>query len=269
MIIIGEKLNSSIPAAFAAYRDGDEEYIRTMAGRQAENGAQYLDLNASMLPDEVEKLVWAAKLAMEACGAGLSLDSPDPHVLAAAAEKLGGRPLLFNSVTLEKERLEGVLPLLKRTDAGVVALPISDDGMPQTAEDRVENGKRLITVLTDAGVAPDSIYLDLIAEAVSADWEAPRRALEACAALRAAFPEVHLLAGVSNVSFGLPKRLSINRAFLSSAVAMGLDAAILDITDPQTRMEMLAACMVNGQDEYCAEYIAAYRELAEQGAFQA
>lgn len=261
MIIIGEKLNSSIPATLAAFQAQDEGFVREMAQKQADNGAAFLDINASMLPDEKEKLVWAAENAIAACDAGLMLDSPDPAVIEYALAHISGRPLIVNSVTLEQHRLDGMLPLLRSSGAGVVALPIGEDGMPKTADKRVQNAEKLIDILTGAGVKPGDIYIDIIVEAVSADWEAPRRALEAAARLRAGYPEIHLVAGVSNVSFGLPKRAFVNSAFLCSAAAMGLDAAIMDITNPSMRMQLAAAEMVNGRDEYCMEYLTAYREL--------
>ncbi|HEX3027517.1 MAG TPA: dihydropteroate synthase [Clostridia bacterium] len=254
-----------MPSAFKAYSEGNADYIKSMAQKQAECGAEYLDINAAMLPDEKEKLLWAAENVLSVCGdAGLVIDSADPAAIRYVMEKIKARAkkIIINSVTLEKNRLEGILPLAAENRTGIVALPI-ENSMPQSSEERVENARKLIALLTGKGIPVSWIYLDIVVEAVSANWEAPRQALLAAAQLRKEYPELHLVAGLSNVSFGLPKRVYINSAFLSSMIAMGVDSAIMDITNTEMRMQLGSALMVNGQDEYCAGYLETYRDVFE------
>lgn len=264
MILIGEKLNSSIPSACEAIKARDEKFLLEMAERQQAGGADYLDVNAAMLPDEPESLRWAVQTLLKTTKAGLVIDSTDPAAMAYALEAGAPEKLILNSVTLEKNRFEGVLQIAKRYHAGVVAMPIDERGMPKDAARRVENAERLLGLLKSAGVDESRVYIDIVVETVSANWEAPRQALEAAAALRSAHPDVHLLAGASNVSYGLPKRAYINAAFVTSAVAMGVDALIMDTASDEMRMRTRAAMLVNGQDEYCMDYIGAYRDIFEE-----
>lgn len=263
MILIGEKFNSSIPAAREAYASRDTAYFSDLARRQIEGGADYLDLNAAMLPDEPEALRWAVG-TLRGCGAGLVIDSADPKAMAFALGEEPPEKLLLNSVTLEEERLSGVLPLAQKLGAGVVALPIDERGMPKDAARRAENAEKLIARLAKEGFPEDRVFIDIIAEAASASWEGPRQALEAAARIRAAHPEVHLIAGASNVSFGLPKRAAVNAAFITSAVAMGVDSFILDTASADLALRLRAAMLVNGLDEYGMGYIETYRALFEK-----
>ncbi|MDR3643654.1 MAG: dihydropteroate synthase [Clostridia bacterium] len=262
MTIIGEKINSSVPPTREAFAAKDTQAVCATALRQIECGAQYLDVNAAMLPDEPGTLLWAVETILSACGdTGLVIDSADPRAMAHALSHGVPKKLILNSVTLEKHRLEGVLPLAVQYGAGVVALPIDQSGMPKSAEKRIENAERLLERLEGAGIPQEKIYIDIVVEAVSANWEAPRQALCAAAALRAKYPALHLLAGVSNISFGLPKRAQLNRAFVCSAVATGVDTLILDNTNAAMRMCLRSALLINGQDEFCEEYIDTYRKV--------
>lgn len=262
MIIIGEKLNSSIPSTLKGFQEKDEAFVRSIAEKQA--GADYLDVNTGMCDDESEMLVWAAKLALEAApGCALMADSTDPRALRRLFESVALKRAIINSVTLEDDRLSGVLPLVKEYGTGIVGMPIDGDGIPKTAERRVENARRLIAILRGNGSADEDIYIDIVVEAAATGWDAPRAALDAAEALREEFPSIHLLVGLSNVSFGLPKRGIINQTFLACAMAKGVDAAIMDITNPAMKMRLAAANMLLGQDEYCMGYLEAYRENGE------
>lgn len=260
MLIIGEKLNSSVPSAQKAFQEMDADYVKGMALKQTGCGADYLDLNAGMFSDEAEKLIWAAEQVRSVCKTPLVLDSVNPAAIAAVLERFEFEKLIINSITLEPARFQGMLPLVQKTGAGVIALPMDEKGIPKDAEGRVENACRMIAKLEENGVEQDRIYIDLIVEALSTDSGASVHALKAAAQLRAEYPAVHLVGGMSNVSFGLPKRKYINAAFLSAAVCAGLDTAIMDITSTDAKMALLAAQLVSGQDEFCMEYLSGYRE---------
>ena len=261
MIIIGEKLNSSIPAAQKAFEAGDAAYIREMARRQTECGADYLDLNAGVFQDEAEKLLWAIGEIRSVCSTPLVLDSTNPQALEAVLKQQTFDKLIINSITLEPARFDGMLPLVQKTGAGVIALPMDETGIPKDAETRVKNAEKLIARLTENGIAQERIYIDLIVETLSVESGAAKEALQAARQLRAAYPAVHLVGGLSNVSYGLPKRKYINAAFLMAALAAGLDAGILDITNPETKMALAASELVLGNDEFCMNYLTSYREV--------
>lgn len=264
MIIIGEKLNSSIPSTLKGLNEKSETFVTELARRQACAGAHYLDLNTGMCENESEMLVWAAELALRAAPeCALMADSTNPYALRRLFESMALPGAVINSVTLEEERLAGVLPLVREFKTGIVGMPVGGDGIPKTAEKRVENARRLIGLLRENGSRDEEIYIDIVVEAAATGWDAPAAALEAAQALRAEFPKVHLLAGLSNVSFGLPKRGIINQAFLACAMVQGVDTAIMDITNPAMALHLKAAEMLLGRDEYCAGYLEAYRQAEE------
>lgn len=262
MIVIGEKLNSSIPSTLKGLQAKDADFVRTLAKKQA--GADYLDVNTGMCDNESETLIWAAGLALEAAPeCALMADSTDPGALKALFESMELKDAVINSVTLEDGRLSGVLPLVKEYGTGIVGMPIDGDGIPKTAERRVENARKLIAILRENGSADSDIYIDIVVEAAATGWDAPRAALDAAQALREEFPGVHLLVGLSNVSFGLPRRGIINQTFLACAMAKGVDAAIMDISNPAMKMHLAAANMILGSDEYCMDYLNTHRETEE------
>jgi 5-methyltetrahydrofolate--homocysteine methyltransferase len=184
-------------------------------------------------------------------------------VLLGAAEAVKGRALIFNSVTA-CERIDEVLPAAASMRAGVVALPMMLR-MPEDAQERIEIAEGLIGRMTTAGVREEDIYIDCIVEALSAGDEKPRAALDAIHGIRAAHPRVHLTGGISNVSFGLPGRAQVTATFLAMAISKGLDSPILDITSPVVKASLRAAMALNGEDEFCMDYIRFMRETQKKG----
>ncbi|WP_040196356.1 dihydropteroate synthase [Candidatus Soleaferrea massiliensis] len=262
MIIIGEKLNSSIPSVHRAFEERDASYIKQMTAKQIDCGADYLDVNAGVfLEKEVETLLWAISHVLEeAPDARLMIDSPSPAAVKEVLKVYHDNEVIVNSITLEEDRLP-VLETVCEYGTGIVALPIDENGIPQTAEERLEVSERLIHMLRGAGIADDRIYLDILVQAISSDHMAGLETLKSVKLLREHFPDVHLTGGLSNISFGLPGRAYINAAFLASAITMGLDSAITDVTNNSIRFAIQSALLINGQDEYCMNYIEQYRDV--------
>ena len=259
MLIIGEKLNSSIPSTLKMLKEKDDQAIIRLMKAQEDAGADYLDLNAALLGEgELPALTHLAELALEHTDCGIALDSPNAKVLLRAAEAVKGRALILNSVTAS-ERIDEVLPAAAEMRAGVIALPMKAR-MPEDARERVEIAEELIARMTGAGVREQDIYIDCIVEALSAGDEKPRAALDAIRMIRSAHPLVHLTGGITNVSFGLPGRAHMASIFLAMAIAEGLDSAILDIISPAVKASLMAALALNGEDEYCMDYIRYSRE---------
>ncbi|MBP7402845.1 MAG: dihydropteroate synthase [Clostridia bacterium] len=266
MILIGEKLNSSIPSTRAILEARDAAAAAGLAAAQEEAGAEWLDLNAGMFAGEEEAVLsWLAQTAAGATKAGLVLDSPDPAVLAAVADLLPGRRLLLNSATLDPVRLEPLLDLALRTGAGLVVLPIRGRGLPETVPELEENGITAVETLRTAGLPDDRIYIDILVSAAAVDDTAPARALAFARRMRGRYPGIRLTGGISNVSYGLPGRRAVNAAFLSAAVQAGVDAPILDVLDSTLLHHLSAAVLIAGQDEYCAEYLRFYRSRPTGG----
>ncbi len=259
MLIVGERLNTSRPAAREMVARRDAAAVRQEAARQAEAGAAYIDVNAgTFLAEEPEVLRWMVTTVQEAVALPLCLDSPNPSALAGALRVHRGKALL-NSITGEKARWDAVLPLVRDTGSAVVALALDDAGMPRSAAEAVAKGSRVVEKLLAAGVPAGDIFVDPLVRPVSADGGAAVAALDALRELRGKYPGVHAICGLSNVSFGLPRRSLVNQAFLAAAVAAGLDAAILDPLDGSLMALLLAAEAVLGLDPHCRRYLRAYR----------
>ena len=163
MIIIGEKINSTLKAIRPAMEARDTAAIQDLALRQAKAGANFIDVNAGMfLEDEPEKLTWLVESVQAVTKTPLCIDSPNPKaVLAGLKANKNPRPLI-NSITDEKERFAAILPLIGEFSTGIIALCMDDSGMPETVEDRLRVADSLVGKLTREGVALGDIYLDPI-----------------------------------------------------------------------------------------------------------
>lgn len=261
MIIIGEKINSTNKAARAAIENYDTAFVQDMAKKQYESGAAYIDLNAGMfVDDEPTRLEWLVKTAQEAVDAPLSIDSPNPAAIERALKAINGKKPIINSITDERERFDSILPLILEYKTGIVALCMDDSGMPETAEERLTIADKLIAVLTSKGVAISDIYIDPMVRPIGTGTHYGKVALETISRVRAEFPEVHITCGLSNISFGIPERKLMNRAFLIAAMTCGMDGAILDPLDKKLMSFVYATEALLGKDEFCMDYLMKFRE---------
>ena len=259
MVIVGERLNSTRKAVARAIAERDEEFLRREAKRQAEAGADFTDINvAAAGGDEPAAMEWAVRTLQQAVEAPLCIDSPNPEALAAGAAAHEGPPLI-NSISGEQARMEAVLPLVKEHGASVVALTIEDAGMPSTADDRIRIACGMVERLTGEGIAPERIFVDPLVRAVSTEPAQGRELLEAIRRIRCELAGVHVICGLSNISFGLPSRGLLNHTFLAMAMGAGLDAAILDPLDRGVMGALCAAQALLGRDEFCIAYLKAHR----------
>jgi 5-methyltetrahydrofolate--homocysteine methyltransferase len=160
---------------------------------------------------------------------------------------------------LEKERYEALLPIVAGTDLKVVALCMSDDGMPETTDDRMKIADKLINGLLQKNVAIENIYVDPLVQPVSTNKMFGVEFLNAIEKIVTTFKGIHTVCGLSNVSFGLPHRPFLNQTFMSMAIAKGLDGAIVNPLDKKMMANIIAATTLAGKDEYCMEYLKAYR----------
>jgi 5-methyltetrahydrofolate corrinoid/iron sulfur protein methyltransferase len=259
MKIIGERINGNWSRVKKAVASRDAASIQGLAQQQVDAGVDWLDVSSGTPPEqEPEDLVWLVQTVQEVVEVPLCLDSANPRALAAAIEQVRETPLI-NSINGEQARLDGILPLVAESGCEVIALAMDDQGIPSDVEGRLTAIRRVLDELHRVGVPGDKIYVDPLVMAVAANMESGRIALEAMRAVHAEYPEVHISSGLSNISFGLPVRTLINRAFLTVAMEAGLDTAILDPLDRELRKALLAAEVVLGRDRYCLNYTNAYR----------
>jgi 5-methyltetrahydrofolate--homocysteine methyltransferase len=266
--VIGERINPTGRKILQEQlRRGDLSRIETDIEQQVAGGAMVLDINmGAPLADEAELMVQAVTLAQRRTDLPLCLDSSIVEVLAAGLAAYQGKALV-NSVTAEDERLDAILPLVKRHGAAVIALPNDEEEIPEEPRRRLELARKIIDVATGKYQIPAAdILIDPLAMPVGADTTLVLRTLETIALLRAELG-VNMTLGASNVSFGMPDRASIGAAFLPIAIAAGLTSAIMDARSPQLVRAVKAADLLLNRDEWGAAWIAAHR--AEQAAQQA
>jgi len=238
MIVVGEIINTTRKSIEAAVRSRNADSIRDMARAQAEAGADYIDLNAGTLgEDEADSLVWLVETVQAVVDVPLCLDSPDPAALEKALGACKPRALI-NSITAENDRFEPVIRLVEKYSARIVALCMDERGIPETAAQRLGVARDMSQRLDAHGVAPDDIFIDPLVKPVGVAGNAALEVLDAVRAIREKEPKVHIISGVSNVSFGLPARKLLNRALMSLITA---SEALLN------------------KDEFCAGYLAAFR----------
>lgn len=259
MLIIGELINASRKAVGEALEKRDADAIRKLAKDQVEAGADYIDVNAGgFVGREAELLKWLVTTVQDCVGNPCCIDSSDPRAIEAAMAVHKG-PAMVNSISLEKGRFDEVLPLLAGADVKVVALCMSDDGMPVTCAERVSVAEKLIDGLVRNNVSLDGIHVDPLVQPVSTNDRYGVEFLKAVREIMSRFEGVHTICGLSNISYGLPERKFLNRNFAVMAVAGGLDSLIVNPLDRRMMTSLLAAEALAGKDPYCMKFIRAYR----------
>lgn len=259
MKIIGEKINGTRKTVKEAVLNRDAAFIEKLACSQAEAGSTWIDVNAGTATDrEGDDLVWLVETVQAVVDKPLCLDSANPLALQAALPHVKKAPLI-NSISGEAARLSGVLPLAAQAKGGVIALAMDDKGIPATVDGRLAIVDTLIAATRDAGIPDEQVYVDPLVMTIGASGDAARVALATVRAVKAAYPKVHFTSGLSNVSYGLPVRTLVNRAFLTLMLEAGLDSAILDPLDRELRKALLAAEATLGIDRHCLNYTRAYR----------
>jgi 5-methyltetrahydrofolate--homocysteine methyltransferase len=258
--IIGERINPTGRKIFQLQlRNGDLSRIEVDVKEQADGGAMLLDVNmGAPLADETELMTSAVKLIQRLTDLPLVIDSSIVEVLEAGLRAYEGKALV-NSVTAEDERLDEILPLVKRYNAAVIGLPNDEEEIPEAPERRLELTRKLIHVATEKyGIDISDIVIDPLAMPVGADTLHPTRTLETIALIKQEFG-VNMTLGASNVSFGMPDRHTIGATFLPVAMSHGLTSAIMDARTPQIVRSVKAADLVLGRDDWGANWIAAFR----------
>ena len=259
MEIIGEKINGTRKRVAQAIAARDAAFVQDLARRQVEAGAAYLDVNAGTKPaDEPADLVWLVEIVQAVANVPLCLDSANPQALAAAIDVVEQTPLI-NSINGEAERLAGILPLVADHGCGVIALAMDGARIPETSEARLAIVRRLVAETRACGIPDERVYVDPLVMAVATNQQSGLASLETMRGIKAEYPQVRLTCGLSNISFGLPARTRINQAFVTLALAAGLDSAILDPLDREMRAAILAAELVLGRDRFSRSYTQAYR----------
>ena len=264
MIIIAEKLNGSIPSCGEAIKSRNDEYIKDLAKRQAEAGADFIDCCASVKDGEFETLSWMIDAIQSVTDCPISLDSPDVSVIIKAMP-LCKKPGMFNSVSGEGDKIDLAFPVLAKPENSkwqIMALLCDDTGIPKSAEKRIEVFDKIMAKAALYGIDESRIFIDPAVEMLCTtdDGEGAFMILDVMKHIKKTFPNVHISGAVSNISYNLPVRRLVNQAFVVLAINAGMDSAVLDPLSKDLRGMILAAEAMLGFDDYCAEYVSAYRK---------
>ena len=264
MIIIAEKLNGSIPSCGKAIAARDVEYIKDMAKRQADAGADYIDCCASVNEGELETLKWMIDAIQSATDCPISVDSPDVQIVIDAM-KFCNKPGLFNSVSDEGGKLDLAFPILSKPENSkwaVMALLCDDTGIPKSAAKRIEVFGKIMAKAKEFGIDDSRIHIDPLIEMLCTtdDGEGISMVVEVMNHIRNTHPKVHISGAISNISFNLPVRRLVNQAFAALAISAGMSSAVMDPLSHDLRGVIYAAEAMMGLDDFCAEYTSAYRE---------
>lgn len=259
MVIIGERLNSTRSSVKQALDQRDGKYLVREAQAQEKAGANYIDLNtAALLDKEVEALRWAIPLLQKKLNIPLSIDTPNPEAMKEGLKVHKGQALL-NSLSGESRRIKTFLPLVKQYKPRVIVLCLDDEGLPKSAEKELSIAERMVSILDKEGVSPEDIFIDPLVRPIGVDQQAVALFLNSLEKIKKSLPQVKTIAGVSNVSFGLPRRKLVNRVFLILALKCGLDAAILDPLDKDILAALSSARALLGQDPGLKDYLSSVR----------
>lgn len=259
MIIIGEKINGSIPSVGAAIAAKDEALIRNLARIQTAAGADYIDVCASVRKEEeLETLKWLIRLVQEETELPISVDSPDPRSCVAAME-FCKKPGIVNSVSMEGDKTEVIFPAIAGTEWQCVALLCGSGKIARTAGERLAIAEQLMERAAAHGIAHSRIHIDPMVVSLATEEGALTVFAECSREIKSRWPGVYVTSGLSNISFGLPARKALNQGFLALAMNAGMDSVIMDPTNRDMLGLAYAVNALLGKDEYCMEYIGAFR----------
>lgn len=259
MILIGERINGMFRDVGQAIRQRDARVIRAWAERQALSGAHYLDVSPGPAASAAEGMRWLVTTVQEACDLPLCLDAPDLEVIQAGLE-LCRRPALINSCPAVRARMEKAFPLARQFGASLIGLTMDDGGIPRDASSRLALAMELVLAADEFGLPPEQLFIDGLLLPVSAAQDQAVEVLRTLAALKSlSDPPPRSVLGLSNVSQGARDRSLLNRTYLVMALAAGLDAAILDVTDPGLWPSLATARVLLNQEIYAASYLEASR----------
>lgn len=264
MIVIGEKINATRAQVKGIIEQRKESDLVSLAQAQATAGASVIDVNVGTgtgtQDDEIKAMHWAVEVLCQAVDKPLCIDSADPDVLAAGLEAMNGRQTMINSIKADEHYLKAVLPLVAKYQAPVIALAMDDKGIPKTALGRIEACQKIVAACMDYQVPVEQLYFDPLVLPVSADATQGRVTLETLVAIKTTFPTASTTMGLSNISYGLPDRASLNAAFMQMAIFAGLDSAIMDPANTVMMASVRTAEALMGKDRHFRRYTRALRK---------
>ena len=264
MLVIGENINASNRSVAEAIVSRDREFLQGLARAQAAAGADFIDVNAGLghgsRDEEIAAMEWLVEVVQEAMDKPLVIDSSSPSVIEAALRKYRGEKLMINSVTAEPEGLVSVGSLAAGCQASLIALAMGTNGIPTSVEERLAACEQIMAHLTQLGLKAEQIFFDPLVLPLAVGSAQGLVTLKTLEQIKSRYPATKTVLGLSNISYGLPSRMLVNRAFLIMAAYAGLDAVILNPLDIRMMSFIKVSDMLTGKDPSCRGYIRAHRK---------
>lgn len=264
MIIIGEKINASIPKIKKAIGERDEKFLKRMAMEQEKAGADIIDINVGTgqgtVEDEIKDMEWLVNLVKKDLNGQICIDSANPLVLETGLKAGGEKVGFINSVKATKDSMESVLPLTAEYDASVIALAMDETGVPKEVSPRVRACEKIMIQAEKLDISPEKILFDPLVLPVSTDASQGLVTMEALRIIKREFNPSKTILALSNVSFGLPCRTLINTAITHMAMYFDVDALLMNPLDNRLMSAISAGKVVLGKDRHCRKYTRAFRK---------
>ncbi len=261
MFIIGELINGMYQNIGKAIQAKDKSVIQKCALKQVEAGADALDVNCGPASkDPISDIQWLVETIQEVTSKPLSVDSSKPKVIESGL-KVAKFKAIINSTTADPEKLEVLVPLAKKYNAKIIGLTISQKGIPQNKDQRLELAATIVASCAEQEFPIEDLYIDPVVLPVNVAQAQMRDILESISEFKIiSEPQPKTIVGLSNVSQATKCRSLINRTFLTMAVAFGLDAAILDPLDKELMDALITAELILNKQIYCDSFLDAYRK---------
>ena len=264
MIIIGEKINATLSSVKSIILNRETENLVDLAKKQAESGANFIDVNVGTgvgsLEDEIESIQWAVESIQEQIKTPICIDSADPKVMETGLKILNNKPAMINSVKAEKSNLDAIVPLAAEHDSFLIALAMDESGIPTTVDGRLRCCDTILGACEKHGVSIQNLYIDPLVMPISTDINSGMVTLKTLTAIKEKFPGAKTVTGLSNVSYGLPERSRLNVAYLHMCIFAGLDAAIIDPLDKTLMDAIKTGEVLAGKDRHCRRYMRSFRK---------
>lgn len=263
MLVIGEKINASNKAVGEAILNRDTEFITELVKAQDSAGADFIDVNAGngSVGDSsgIESMKWLVNTVKAVTEKPLAIDSDDPEIIKAGLGVYDGNRIMINSVTAEAGRLNTIGPIAAERNSSLVALAMGSEGIPDNVEDRLEACETILNTLTGMSIKEEQVFFDPLVLPVSVDSQQGKVTLDTIKEIKKRYPGANTVVGLSNISYGLPNRKLVNRAFLLMAAQAGLDAAIMDPLDKKMMSMISIVKLLSGKETSARAYMRAHR----------
>jgi 5-methyltetrahydrofolate corrinoid/iron sulfur protein methyltransferase len=259
MIFIGERINAGFKDIKEAIVAGDKDVIREWSRKQADAGADYIDVNLGTASNRPEDLCWMIEAVQEEVDLPISIDNNKPSMLIEAVP-ICKKPPLVNSTTAEDSKLDALLPIVAEHGASIIGLVMDETGSPKNADQRVENAGKILAKIMEYDMSPEQLFLDPIVMPLKFMQEQAAEILSAAGQFKLfSDPPPHIVCGLTNISNGTTHKKLINRVFAAMLIANGLDAVILNVLDEELVNTILTAELVMNRSIYADSYIEAFR----------